>query len=101
MAIDQVKAFYERLASDKDFYVQLESTSSKAECKQLVHLAGYSFTDSEFEDYTAQLLSVNKPSDRIDTLDEKELEAVLGGVSKFTQGFVPMVPYGHPPYSNK
>jgi predicted ribosomally synthesized peptide with nif11-like leader len=100
MAIEQVKAFYERLSSDKDFYVQLESTASKAECKKIVQLAGYSFTDSEFEDYTAQLLNVNKPIDCIDALDEKELEAVLGGVSKFTQGSVQMVPYGHPPYFN-
>lgn len=100
MAIEQVKAFYERLASDKDFYIQLESTSSKAECKQIVQLAGYSFTESEFEDYTTQLLHIAKPSDCIDALDEKELEAVLGGVSKFTQGSVQMVPYGHPPYFN-
>jgi predicted ribosomally synthesized peptide with nif11-like leader len=98
MAMEQVKVFYERIASDKDFYVQLESTSSKAECKEIVHLAGYSFT--EFEDYTAQLLNVNKPIDCIDALDDKELEAVLGGVSKFTQGSVQMVPYGHPPYFN-
>lgn len=97
MAIEQVKYFYERLSSDKDFYVQLESTSSKAECKQIVQLAGYIFTDAEFEEYTAQLLNANKHSDCFDSLSEKELDAVLGGISKFTQGSVPIVPYGHSP----
>jgi hypothetical protein len=32
MAIDQVKAFYNRLAADPAFYTQLESTANKTEC---------------------------------------------------------------------
>jgi hypothetical protein len=32
MAIEQVKAFYNRLAADPTFYTQLESTANKAEC---------------------------------------------------------------------
>jgi predicted ribosomally synthesized peptide with nif11-like leader len=98
MAIEQVKAFYERLSSDKDFYSQLQSTTSKAECKQVVNLAGYSFTDAEFEDYTAQLLgSKTPPGNRLESLNERELAGVLGGASIFMQGSVNLPPYGHSP----
>jgi predicted ribosomally synthesized peptide with nif11-like leader len=97
MAIEQVKAFYERLSSDQSFYRQLKSTTSKAECKQVVKLAGYSFTDAEFEDYTAQLLGSETPGDRLDSLNERELEGVLGGASIFMQGSVQVSPYGHSP----
>jgi predicted ribosomally synthesized peptide with nif11-like leader len=97
MAIEQVKAFYERLSSDKDFYSQLQSTTSKAECKQVVKSAGYSFTDAEFEDYTAQLLGSKTQGDRLEFLNERELAGVLGGASIFMQGSVPIPPYGQSP----
>ncbi len=98
MGIEQVKAFYTRLSSDAAFYKQLQLTGSKAECRQVVKLAGYSFTDNEFEAYTAQLLSANIFDDhQYESVDGKELEAVLGGASAFIQESVPMPPYGHSP----
>jgi predicted ribosomally synthesized peptide with nif11-like leader len=98
MAIEQVKAFYNRLAADPTFYTQLESTANKAECQQVVRLAGYHFTETEFEDYTAQLLNTEKEIDRLESLGEKELAAVLGGAAVFTQGSARLPPYGHSPY---
>jgi predicted ribosomally synthesized peptide with nif11-like leader len=73
MAIEQVKAFYNRLAADPTFYTQLESTANKAECQQVVRLAGYHFTETEFEDYTAQLLNTEKEIDRLESLDKKRI----------------------------
>ncbi len=98
MAIEQVKAFYNRLAADPTFYTQLESTANKAECQQVVRLAGYHFTETEFEDYTAQLLNTEKEIDRLESLGEKELAAVLGGAAVFTKSSVGLPPYGHSPY---
>jgi predicted ribosomally synthesized peptide with nif11-like leader len=97
MAIEQVKLFYERLSSDSIFYEQLQSTANKAECKQVVASAGYSFTDAEFEDYTAYLLDVNSSTDYLENLDEKELAAVLGGAASFVRGSSPLPPYDHSP----
>jgi predicted ribosomally synthesized peptide with nif11-like leader len=97
MSIEQVKAFYKRLSSDKAFYKKLQQTANKAECKQVVKFAGYSFTDQEFEAYTAQILNAQTSDNQIEYVDEKELEAVLGGVSPFVQASIPMPPYGHSP----
>jgi predicted ribosomally synthesized peptide with nif11-like leader len=97
MAIEQVKFFYERLSSDNIFYEKLKSTASKAECKLVVAAAGYSFTDDEFEDYTALLLGANSSDGYLESLDEKELTAVLGGASSFVLGSVQLPPYGHSP----
>jgi predicted ribosomally synthesized peptide with nif11-like leader len=97
MAIEQVKYFYERLSSDQAFYKQLQFTASKAECKQVVASAGYIFTDAEFEDYTARLLDTTGSEDYLESLDEKELAAVLGGAASFTRGSGPLPPYGHSP----
>jgi hypothetical protein len=40
--------------------------------------AGYHFTETEFEDYTAQLLSTEQEIDQLESLGEKELAAILG-----------------------
>jgi predicted ribosomally synthesized peptide with nif11-like leader len=97
MTIEQVKSFYERLSSDQDFYIQLQSTHSKAECKQIVKLAGYSFTDAEFEDYTARLLSTKTQGNYLESLNTRELQAILGGASAFIQTSIPIPPYGNSP----
>ncbi|MCJ8282394.1 MAG: Nif11-like leader peptide family natural product precursor [Rivularia sp. ALOHA_DT_140] len=83
MSLQNVKAFYERLASDETFRTQLQAVESKDECSQFVKNAGYDFTSQEFEEYTAQLLESNSDNDDIKDLDEKELEAVFGGASSF------------------
>lgn len=97
MAIEHVRAFYERLSSDGIFYKSLQSTTSKAECKQVVAAAGYIFTDAEFENYTAYLLNENNSEGYLENLDEKELATVLGGAASFVRGSVPLPPYGHSP----
>jgi predicted ribosomally synthesized peptide with nif11-like leader len=97
MAIEQVKSFYESLSSDQIFYEQLQSTTSKIECKQVAVSAGYSFTDAEFEDYTAFLLDPTGSEDYLESLDERELAAVLGGANSFVRGSSPLPPYGHSP----
>ena len=81
MSLQNVKAFYERLASDEAFRTQLQAVKSKEECSQIVKNAGYDFTTDEFEEYTAQLLESSSDNNEIKDLDEKELEAVFGGAS--------------------
>lgn len=78
MSLENVKAFYERLAIDEAFSVQIQAVKSKNECRQIVISAGYDFTKQEFEEYTAQLLESTTDSD-IEDLEQKELEAVIGG----------------------
>ncbi|MCF2152108.1 Nif11-like leader peptide family natural product precursor [Desmonostoc muscorum LEGE 12446] len=96
MALEHVKAFYERLAADEAFYKQLQGTKSKVECSQVVKDAGYDFTEQEFEKYTSQLLRLNT-SDELREMNEKELKAVFGGAYLFTTGAEPLPPYGHSP----
>ncbi len=99
MSTQNVKAFYERLASDETFRTQLQGVESKAECSQIVKNAGYDFTSEEFEEYTAQLLESNSDNDEMTDLNEKELEAVFGGASSLISKdkiYLPM--YGIPPY---
>ena len=79
MSLENVKAFYEKLANDEAFRTQLQAVASKEECSQIVKNAGYNFTTDEFEEYTAQLLDLTSDKDEIQDLDEKELEAVFGG----------------------
>ena len=81
MSLQNVKDFYERLASDEVLRTQLQAVESKEECSQIVKNAGYDFTQEEFEEYTAQLLESSSNNDEIKDLDEKELEAVFGGAS--------------------
>jgi predicted ribosomally synthesized peptide with nif11-like leader len=97
MAIKHVKAFYERLSTDTAFYKQLQLSANKAECSKIVKLAGYSFTEAEFEAYTALLLRKNIPENQLESIDKRELEVVLGGAYALIQDSVPMPPYGHSP----
>ncbi len=99
MSLQNVKTFYERLATDEAFRTQLEAVKSKEECRQIVKNAGYDFTQEEFEEYTAQLLESSSNNDEIKDLDEKELEAVFGGALSIVYKdidkiFLPM--YGMP-----
>lgn len=81
MSLENVKAFYKRLASDEVFRAQIQGVNSKAECSQIVKGAGYDFTQEEYEEYTAQLLESSATDGELKELDEKELEAVFGGAS--------------------
>lgn len=79
MALQDVKAFYERLTTDEQFRSRLENVRSKEECSQTVKSEGYNFTQEEFEEFTAKLIASEKNEGELRDLDEKELEAVAGG----------------------
>jgi predicted ribosomally synthesized peptide with nif11-like leader len=79
MSIENVKAFYARLANDEAFRTQIQDVSNKDECSQIVKAAGYDFTSQELEEYTAYLLELGTNESEFRDLNEKELEAVFGG----------------------
>ncbi|MEH2324602.1 MAG: Nif11-like leader peptide family natural product precursor [Nostoc sp.] len=81
MSIENVQAFYAKLANDEAFRAQIQGVKSKEECSQKVKAAGYDFTQDEFEEYTAQLLESTAGDDELKDLNEQELEAVFGGAS--------------------
>ncbi|MCC5603514.1 Nif11-like leader peptide family natural product precursor [Nostoc favosum] len=84
MSVENVQAFYARLASDEAFRNQMQGVTSKDECSQVVKDAGYDFTQEEFEEYTAQLLESTAGDGELKDLNQKELEAVFGGDSSIT-----------------
>ncbi|MDJ0845904.1 Nif11-like leader peptide family natural product precursor [Crocosphaera sp.] len=81
MSLENVKAFYQRLARDEQFRSDLSEVKSKEECSQLVQQAGYDFTQEEFDNYTSELLESSFNKGELSDLNEKELEAVFGGIS--------------------
>jgi predicted ribosomally synthesized peptide with nif11-like leader len=99
MSLENVKAFYERLATDEVFSSQIQNVKNKDECSQIVKNAGYDFTQQEFEEYTVQLLESGATDGELMDLNEKELEAVFGGASSVI-GKLPIQPIGvvWPPY---
>jgi predicted ribosomally synthesized peptide with nif11-like leader len=80
MSLDNVKSFYARLTSDEAFRSQIQNVNSKDECSQIVREAGYEFTQEELEEYTSQLLESTSDGGEIRDLNQKELEAVFGGL---------------------
>lgn len=80
MSLENVRAFYQKLATDSDFQAKVQAAENKRECSRIVRAAGYFFTQQEFEEYTAELLESTAVEDNLKNLDEKELEAVVGGV---------------------
>ncbi|QLE55850.1 Nif11-like leader peptide family natural product precursor [Nostoc sp. TCL26-01] len=80
MSLENVKAFYSRLANDEAFRTTMQGVKSKDECSKIVKEAGYDFTQAQFEEYTTQLLEQSSDHE-IRDLNEKELEAVFGGAS--------------------
>lgn len=87
MTIENVKAFYERLAIDEAFKVQIDSAQSKQQCSQIALAAGYDFTQDEFEKFTRQLLDSVNAEQNFDELSERELEAAVGGAASSILGF--------------
>jgi predicted ribosomally synthesized peptide with nif11-like leader len=80
MSLENVKAFYNRLASDENFRTQIQNVNSKDECSQIVQAAGYDFTQEELEDYTAELLESADAENELQDIGEKELAGVFGGL---------------------
>ncbi|MBD2774085.1 Nif11-like leader peptide family natural product precursor [Iningainema tapete] len=81
MSLENVQAFYKRLATDEAFRSQIQGVKSKYECSQIVKGAGYDFTQKEFEEYTEQLLESTVADELLKDLDEKELASVVGGAT--------------------
>jgi predicted ribosomally synthesized peptide with nif11-like leader len=79
MSLKNVELFYERLSADQNFSAQIQNVTNKEECSQIVQAAGYHFTQQEFEEYTAQILE-DYSSEDMQSLNEKELAAVVGGI---------------------
>ncbi len=82
MSLKNVQLFYEKLSVDEHFSAQIQSVASKEECSQIVKAAGYDFTQQEFEDYTAQVLEISSSKQELQFLNERELEAVVGGIGR-------------------
>jgi predicted ribosomally synthesized peptide with nif11-like leader len=78
MSLKNVELFYDRLSNDEVFSAQLQGIS-KEDCNRIVKAAGYDFTQQEFEEYTAQMLD----SQEMQSVDERELEAIVGGIKGF------------------
>jgi predicted ribosomally synthesized peptide with nif11-like leader len=80
MSLNNVRLFYERLLIDEAFNAQIQSVSTKEQCSQIVKAQGYDFTEQEFEDYTAQMLEADSAMQEFQSLNDRELEAVVGGI---------------------
>lgn len=79
MALEQVNAFYQKVASDESFRSRIQSVNSKEECSEIVKGAGFDFTPQEFEEYTGRLLESDRPDEEIKDLSDEDLAAVAGG----------------------
>jgi predicted ribosomally synthesized peptide with nif11-like leader len=94
MALEQVHAFYQKIASDESFRSRIQSVNSKEECSEIVKGAGFDFTPQEFEEYTARILESDRPDEEVTDLSEEDLAAVAGG---FIGGSRVHAIYGLPP----
>lgn len=95
MSLENVRAFYERMASDEVFRNQIQSVETKEVGREILDASGYNFTQEEFEEYTEQLLESAKSEEGLRDLNEKELEAVFGGAtSVFLPIGLPVLLYG-------
>ncbi len=94
MALEQVHAFYQKVASDQSFRSRIQSVNSKEECSEIVKAAGFDFTPQEFEEYTTRILESDRPDEEIKDLSEEDLAAVAGG---FIGGVGSRPSYGLPP----
>lgn len=95
MSLNNVRAFYERLINDEDFRGNLQKSQSPEESGQIINEGGYSFTQEEFEAFTAELVEQNTEHEYLRDLGEQELEAVFGGISSALRIFPwPIMMYG-------
>ncbi|MGD1699142.1 Nif11-like leader peptide family natural product precursor [Dapis sp. BLCC M229] len=81
MSLENVQAFYERIADDKEFLAELQATQTQEEGRKIMQEAGYDFTTEELEEYTSQMLeSTDGESSVLEDLNEEEMAAVVGGL---------------------
>ncbi|MGL5805379.1 MAG: Nif11-like leader peptide family natural product precursor [Xenococcaceae cyanobacterium] len=80
MSIENVKAFYAKMANDEAFRARIQSAKSKDECSKMVKAAGFEFTLEEFEEYTSGLLELNEiDRNSEEEINQKKLEVITGG----------------------
>jgi predicted ribosomally synthesized peptide with nif11-like leader len=75
MSVESARAFYQKFNADEAFRSHLQSVAEE-ERTIVIQEAGYDFTPEEWNVVIAQ---VSEAIQRIDELDEAELEAVSGG----------------------
>ena len=51
MSLENVRAFYEKLASDEGFRTQIQEVDNKEVGREILAASGYNFTQEEFEEY--------------------------------------------------
>ena len=80
MSLENVQAFYERIAHDKEFLAELQATQTQEEGRKILVEAGYDFTTEELEEYTSQALESTDTEDNVlEDLNEEQLATVFGG----------------------
>lgn len=95
MSLENVRAFYEKLASDEAFRQEIQTVDSKDAGREILQNAGFDFTSEEFEEYTEQLLESNTANEDLKDLNPQELEAVFGGaIPVLFPGVWPILMYG-------
>ena len=99
MSLENVQAFYERIADDREFLAELEASQTQEEGKKILAEAGYDFTTEELEEYTSQMLeSTDTENNMFEELNEEQMTAVVGGFKKVisTESLQPALqqPYG-------
>ncbi|MBD1930052.1 Nif11-like leader peptide family natural product precursor [Trichocoleus sp. FACHB-90] len=75
MSVESARAFYERVATDEGFQKQLRNAASDDKRLEIVRIAGYSFTQQEWE---AALAQISESDDN--KLSDAQLEAIAGGI---------------------
>ena len=86
MSLENVQAFYERIAHDKEFLAELQATQTQEEGRKILVEAGYDFTTEELEEYTSQALeSTDAEYNVLEDLNEEQLATVFGGLGRQMQ----------------
>ena len=91
MSLENVQAFYERIAHDQEFLAELQATQTQEEGRKILVEAGYDFTTEELEEYTSQALESTDAEDNVlEDLNEEQLATVFGGFGLFAGIIQPM-----------
>ena len=84
MSLENVQAFYERIADDREFLAELQASQTEEEGKKILAEAGYDFTTEELEEYTSQMLeSTDSENNMFEELNEEQMAGVVAGLAKF------------------
>ncbi len=85
MSLENVQAFYKRIADAQEFLAQLQATKTQEQGKKILAEAGYEFSTEELEEYTSQMLeSTDGENNVLEEMNEEQLAAVVGGLSRIS-----------------